>query len=203
MGKKAGTREIEDWRQDYWQLVKDGSNKNKEVAAKLKVDPAYLSKIARGARDKNGKPKNPGADFIKHFYMEYTNFKRSPESNEKDANPNSKQSEYDHERKTLDPVEEARLLYMHRTDEFLDRFKTNESFLQSGLTQVLHICTTMSETQKESVINQGLMIKSHDKMVDAHRDMTQSIHLLAETNRDQYLESHEKKTKAKNPPKES
>ena len=201
MGKKASTREIEDWRQHYWQLVKQVSNK--EMAAKLKVDPGYLSKIARGAKDKNGKPKNPGADFIKQFYMEYSYFKRSPESNEKDANPNAKQPDYDQDRKTLDPAEEERRLYMRKTDQLLDRFKTNESFFQSGLTQVLHICTTMSETQKESVVNQGLMIKSHDKMVDAHRDMTESIRLLAETNRDQYLESHDKKTKAKNPPKES
>ena len=201
MGKKASTREIEDWRQDYWRLVMEVSNK--EMAAKLKVDPGYLSRIARGAMDKNGKPKNPGANFIKNFYMEYPKLKRSPESNEKEASPKTKQSDYDQEHKATDPVEEARLLYMHRTDELLDRFKINESFLQNGFTQVLHICTTMSETQKESVVNQGLMNKSHDKMVDAHRDMTKSIHLLAETNREQYLESREKKTKPKNSHKES
>jgi hypothetical protein len=201
MAKKASTREIEDWRQDYWRIVKDGSNK--EMAAKLKVDPGYLSKIARGARDKNGKVKNPGADFIKHFYMQYSTLKRSPESNEKDANPNAKKSDYDHDRKETDPLEEARLLYMRRTDELLDRSKTNESFLQGGFTQVLHICSTMSETQKESVVNQGLMIKAHDKMVDAHRDMTKSIHLSLETNRDMFLESREKKTKPQQPPKTS
>jgi len=201
MGKKASTREIEDWRQDYWRIVKDGSNK--EMAANLKVDPGYLSKIARGAMDKNDKVKNPGADFIKHFYMEYSSLKRSPESDEKGANPKAKQSDYDQEQKETDAFEEARLLFMHRTDELLDRFKTNESFLQGGLTQVLHICSTMSETQKESVVIQGLMIKSHDKMVDAHRDMTKSIHLSMETNRDLHLESREKKTKPQHPPKTS
>lgn len=188
MGKKASTREIEDWRDHYWELTKHSSNK--EIAEKIGVDPAYLSRIARGAPDKNGKPKNPGSDFLKKFYMAYPDFPRSPAGKEKHAG--SQTNEYDHEKEEIDPAEEARILYMNRTGELLDRLKTSEDFLQGGLKQMLQICATMSETQKESVINQGLMIKTHDKMVDTQRDMTSSIRLWAETNRDLHLESREK-----------
>jgi hypothetical protein len=79
--------------------------------------------------------------------MEYPNLKRLPENNEKDAGPASKHPDCNQEGKSSEFDEKARLLQVYKTDELLARYRINETFFQGGLTQVLQICTTISETQ--------------------------------------------------------
>jgi transcriptional regulator with XRE-family HTH domain len=136
MGRQVDQSTIEEWRQYYRRLVKESSNK--EIAAKLNVDPGYLSRIARGA-------KNPGPNFLKTFYMLYPR------------------------------------IHLYDRSE-------NDSISNDSVNKIPDIDVTMAEMQKQSVLSQEAMISFHSKMVDAYRDMTQTIRLLAETNREQFLE---------------
>lgn len=133
MGRHVGQNTIEEWRRDYQRLLKNSTNR--EIAAKLNVDPGNLSSIARGA-------KNPGAIFLEKFYMIY------PRNHSYDSSE-------------------------------------NESTYNNGFSEVHDKDVDMAEMQKQSGLSQEAMI---NKMVDAYSDLTETIRLLVETNRELFLE---------------
>lgn len=169
MSKRATILDIENWRLDYWAQIESGVL-NTEIAQKIGRHPTYLSKVANGAKDKNGKPKNPGLQLINDYYMHYPKFQRSPEHNEKDANEKAKPG-YNHESEAKNEVEEARQMYMTRTNELLDHYKNSESFFKDGFKEILGVAKTMANSQHESVENQKIMVQSQEKIIDIHRDV--------------------------------
>ena len=69
MARRAKSEEVDRWRWNYRRRRKDHSNK--EMAEKLGIDEGNLSAYGQGTKKTNGKPTNPGAEFIKNFYMVY------------------------------------------------------------------------------------------------------------------------------------
>jgi hypothetical protein len=164
MGKSANPKVIEVLRRYYRKLLEDHTND--EIAAKLRIDPAYLSRIGTGAiNKKTGKPYKPGPKFIKTFYMTYPEFNQSTEGKENESNANQNNDDikkkvppYDHEGIPYDPLREAQMLYMTRTDQLLEHYKTIEELTQNRLTKLM--------------VDHGTLINTHDKVVDLNIGLT-------------------------------
>jgi hypothetical protein len=145
MGSKISIGERERLRRDYWLLRE--KYPNKDIAAKLGVDEGNLSALANGTINKEGKPKNPGKKFIKHFYMTYPELKESPEDQPADSNPNKESKEYQHGGPSP-TVEEAQLHYMNGDDpvrmrnELLSQYKKNDEFLRTEFSKMTNISQT-------------------------------------------------------------
>ena len=192
MAKRAKQEEIDRWREDYLRLRQNYSNK--EMAEKLGLDEGNLSAYGLGTKTANGKPSNPGAEFIKRFYITYA--AELQELDHKTSSSKRGKKTYNPKSNPIPESTEGQLRYLNASKNVAERDTANNDFLRSNFTEIVGITKTMADTQKESVQNQGQMIKtqdrmvqSHDKTVDAHRDMTRSFLLLAETIRDQFLAS--------------
>jgi hypothetical protein len=137
MPKRASPEEIQRWRNAYWLLRKKYSNA--EIAKRLGVDPGNLSALARGTKNKKGISKNPGADFIKHFWSIF------PEVAESSGQPDQP---YPNDGHPLPQAAEAKIRYINWDDpamirnELFSVYKKHDEHLRGEFTKLVDINQT-------------------------------------------------------------
>jgi hypothetical protein len=159
VAKQASREEVERWRRDYWRLREKYSNK--AIAAKLGVDPGNLSALGKGTTNKKGKSKNPGAEFIKQFYMSYTELTESPEDQPADSNPNKEPQDYPQGGQPSSTVEEAQV-YQMNYDETV-RLRNENEWLKTEFskeTSTSLITATAFDKMAESNLNLSRVVAS-------------------------------------------
>jgi len=178
MRKRAKKEDIDRWRRNYWRRREDHSNK--EMAKKLGINEGNLSAYGQGTKKTNGKPTNPGAEFIKNFYMEYPELPELHEGNETDSDTNKEGSGYPHEGHPLDKLEEPAQVYQMNwdesarlRDELFSKYKRDDEFLRteySKLTSIGQAAVNANQTvanafdkMAESNLNLSRVVASYGK----------------------------------------
>jgi hypothetical protein len=150
MAKQATIVEIERWRRNYGRLRKIYSNK--EIAKTLRINDANLSALGKGNVNKNGKRKNPGADFIKRFYMSYPEIPDLPDDDTADSNANEGRQNYKKEEQP-DSAEEGKVPYMNWDDpgmmrnELFSLQKKNDEYFRTEFSKI----TNSNQTAVDAV----------------------------------------------------
>ena len=146
MRKQASDEKIGRWKEDYLQLRKKQTNK--EIAEKLGVDAGYLSKIARGAKDKDGVPKNAGEEFINRFYECYPEFIKISKGNKSEVGP-KEEKPYRQDPFPSSEAAEAQVRYLINWEdpvmvrnELFQVYKKNDDHLRGELTKIVDIHQT-------------------------------------------------------------
>lgn len=158
MRKRAKKEEIDRWRRNYWRRREDHSNK--EMAKKLSINEGNLSAYGQGTKKTNGKPTNPGAEFIKKFYMEYPELPELNEGNPTDFGTNKEGSSYPHEGQPSDKVEQPAQVYQMNWDETV-RLRNENEWLK----------TEFSKETSTSLI----AVKAFDKMAESNLNLSRVV----------------------------
>ncbi|HXB08280.1 MAG TPA: hypothetical protein VNW04_14215 [Puia sp.] len=150
--KRANSSEIEKFRRDLNDLLRNKGYSSRNIASRIGVDPANLSNYRSGI-------KAPGRETINKFYLQF--------------GEETKAALYE-DRGDFPKAEEAQLKYLERNyqDELIDVLKSNNDFLKEELKIINRTHEKTTSLFQMIVESTQEMAKSVTTLIETNRKLT-------------------------------